>query len=180
MDQTTSKVDELDQMSGEGYERDDSRMAEEQSASSREQGKNKRKAQQSMMPIAHKRRDRDPYSDSGYEQDVSSDMAVIANGRGYQIERKSDREEETQVLPYSLGNYIDHSLDSDDDRPFAPIHRKPNFVESLFAILSNPKLSNVIEWLPHGRSFLILDREEFARSVLPVYFRHSNLPSFTR
>lgn len=169
----------------EGYEQDDSCMAEEQSISSNEQniGNDKRAAKQSLNPIARKRRGvknqssyrMNHFTDSGYEQDGSSDMAVVGNI----TKGKLDREEETQVLPFS-GSYVDHSLDPDDDRPFAPIHRKPNFPESLFAILSNTDHSSIIEWLPHGRSFVILNRDEFAKRVLPVYFRHSNLTSFNR
>ena len=100
-------------VSGDGYERD-----EDQSS--------KRKA---TRPIAHKRKSTkttfgDKYNiktaltDSGYEQDISSGVEAVL-GNGY------DREEETQVLCYSLLGYVDHSLDPDDDRPFAPLHRKP-------------------------------------------------------
>eukprot|EP00571_Detonula_confervacea_P009241 CAMPEP_0172322542 /NCGR_PEP_ID=MMETSP1058-20130122/46192_1 /TAXON_ID=83371 /ORGANISM="Detonula confervacea, Strain CCMP 353" /LENGTH=612 /DNA_ID=CAMNT_0013038309 /DNA_START=447 /DNA_END=2285 /DNA_ORIENTATION=+ len=171
-------------MSGEGYERDESRMSEESISSNGQNiGKNKRNAELCVTPIARKRRGTQNQGshrinhliDSGYEQDLSSDMAVIGNVKG-----KLDREEETQVLPISLGSYVDHSLDPDDGRPFAPIHRKPNFPESLFAILSNFDLSSIIKWLPHGRSFVILNQHEFAERVLPVYFRHSNLSSFNR
>mmetsp|Transcript_20678 Transcript_20678/g.43172 ORF Transcript_20678/g.43172 Transcript_20678/m.43172 type:complete len:612 (-) Transcript_20678:82-1917(-) len=185
---------EFDKMSGEGYERDDSRVAEELSISSKEPNmvtKNT-EGKHAIMPIIRKRIattqsegnqvsskktkvNNLSAADSGYEQDMSSDVALSGSGNG-----KVDREEETQVLTYSIGKYIDHSLDPDDNRPFAPVHRKPNFPESLFAILSNTYLSSIIEWLPHGRSFIILDREEFAKSVLPAYFRHNNMPSFNR
>ena len=100
-------------VSGDGYERDE------------EQSWKKRKA---THPIAHKRNSTkatsgDKYikaalTDSGYEQDISSGVEAVL-GTGY------DREEETQVLCFSLLGYVDHSLDPDDDRPFAPLHRKP-------------------------------------------------------
>ena len=99
-------------VSGDGYERDE------------DQSSKKRKA----YPIAHKRKSTkttfcDKYiktalTDSGYEQDISSGVEAVL-GNGYA------REEETQVLCYSLLGYVDHSLDPDDDRPFAPLHRKP-------------------------------------------------------
>jgi hypothetical protein len=105
-------------VSGDGYERDESSCRELES------GK-KRKA---THPIAHKRKSTkttfcDKYiktalTDSGYEQDISSGVEAVL-GNGY------DREEETQVLCFSLLGYVDHSLDPDDDRPFAPLHRKP-------------------------------------------------------
>ncbi len=117
-----SKFDEVDNnMSGKGYVRDDSRLAEEQSMTSKER-KRKGGIEDGMLPIARKRRVTAGglTTDSGYERDLSSDMAATKD-----FEMKSYREEETQVLPYALGSYIDHSLDPDnDDRPFAPIHRK--------------------------------------------------------
>eukprot|EP00970_Alexandrium_tamarense_P008685 scaffold1657_cov182-Alexandrium_tamarense.AAC.28 len=93
--------------------------------------------------------------------------------------------ETTQVLPFSIGNYIDHSLDVDDAsiRSFAPPHRKPNFIESLFAILSNPELSSVITWTPHGRSFVIVDHDTFSRDyqcTYPLRLSQLNGYSFNR
>ena len=64
-------------------------------------------------------------------------------------------EEETQIIPLSLGHYIDHSQDPIiDDPPFAPLQRMANFPESLFAILSNESLSDIITWMPHGVSII--------------------------
>lgn len=171
------RFDGEDMISGKGYERD-----EEQSASSREDYVTGKRNSEEEMPIAHKRRitmnrstDKamtyaNPYMDSGYEQDMSSDnVAVAGNDNVIGSVSYVGREEATQIIPsyiqqceeserkappvtkrYSLGKYCDHSLDPDDDRTFAPIHRKPNFPESLVAILSNPELASIIEWLPHG------------------------------
>jgi hypothetical protein len=84
-----------------------------------------------------------------------------------------------------ISSYIDHSQDLRGDsnqeaNQIAPNHRRPNFPESLFAILSHQTLSNVITWLPHGRSFMILKPDVFATEVLPKYYRHRNLSSFHR
>ena len=43
-----------------------------------------------------------------------------------------------------------------------------------------PELASVITWMPHGRSWKILDRELFASLALPRYFGHSNHSSFVR
>ncbi|KAL9191049.1 hypothetical protein ACHAXT_000755 [Thalassiosira profunda] len=185
MDTIPLKYDETDR----GYERDDS-MAEEQSASSWDKAGKRRVTQE--LPIARKRvKGLLSPTDSGYERDASSDAAASNN-----VWDKPVREEETQVdvardkmdgdgarpkLPLRIGRYVDHSLDPDDlEVTFAPIHRKPSFPESLVAILSNHELSNVIQWMPHGRSFYIIDPEAFASKVLPVYFRHTKLSSFNR
>jgi HSF-type DNA-binding len=38
----------------------------------------------------------------------------------------------------------------------------------------------VCSWQPHGRSFLVKDRQKFVDEVLPIYFRQSKFSSFQR
>ena len=39
---------------------------------------------------------------------------------------------------------------------------------------------SVIVWLPHGRSWRVLNRDLFAEHALPRYFGHKNYASFVR
>ncbi|KAL7473315.1 hypothetical protein ACHAXS_013922 [Conticribra weissflogii] len=41
-------------------------------------------------------------------------------------------------------------------------------------------LRRIISWMPHGRSWKIIDLPEFERKVLPQYFKQSNMKSFHR
>mmetsp|Transcript_26957 Transcript_26957/g.48645 ORF Transcript_26957/g.48645 Transcript_26957/m.48645 type:complete len:640 (-) Transcript_26957:117-2036(-) len=50
----------------------------------------------------------------------------------------------------------------------------------LAAMLSDPDLASVLTWMPHGRSWKILNRELFSSFALPRYFGHSNHASFVR
>jgi HSF-type DNA-binding len=64
-------------------------------------------------------------------------------------------------------------MDKDDDSKIFP--------QRLMEILSDPQSSGIIEWLPHGRAFVVKDRALFAEKVMPVYFsRHAKYSSFTR
>ena len=54
------------------------------------------------------------------------------------------------------------------------------FPEKLMSVLENGQLSDIITWLPHGRSFIILQKERFTSEVMPLYFGHTKFPSFTR
>ncbi|KAL7526306.1 hypothetical protein ACHAXR_001417, partial [Thalassiosira sp. AJA248-18] len=44
------------------------------------------------------------------------------------------------------------------------------FPMRLHALLSDPTVSDVISWLPHGKSFVVLRPDIFANQVLPRYF----------
>ncbi|KAL7537475.1 hypothetical protein ACHAXR_007845 [Thalassiosira sp. AJA248-18] len=50
----------------------------------------------------------------------------------------------------------------------------------LSSMLSDPDLSSILTWMPHGRSWKILNRELFSSFALPRYFGHSNHASFVR
>lgn len=129
------KFEEIDSMSGEGYEQDSSRLAEQLGLSSADTSNEDKNADQIRSVFAKKRKTignkykvarkkQKVMTDSGYERDVSSSDA------GAGLIRRMGADEETQVLPYRVGNYVDHSLDPDPtDTPFAPLHRRPNFPE---------------------------------------------------
>ncbi|KAL7534693.1 hypothetical protein ACHAXR_009380 [Thalassiosira sp. AJA248-18] len=92
----------------------------------------------------------------------------------------SCHQRELKPAPYFY--YVDHSQDVDDDplAPLSPALSVPNFVIKLHAILIVESLSGVIEWMPHGRSFMILNQSEFEKQVLPIYFKQSSIASFYR
>lgn len=58
--------------------------------------------------------------------------------------------------------------------------RKITFPDKLHLILSNPEFSDIISWLPHGRSWRILQQKPFEQQVIPLYFRHTRYSSFAR
>ena len=66
------------------------------------------------------------------------------------------------------------------DTPAAPTSnkRKPSFVDKLHAILSDKNCSDIISWLPSGKSFVILDKAGFTKTVLPVYFKEAKFGKY--
>ena len=57
----------------------------------------------------------------------------------------------------------------------------PAFLEKLFDILEdNRSYSHLIAWQPDGNSFIIKKVNEFSETVLPRYFKHSNIQSYIR
>eukprot|EP00542_Grammatophora_oceanica_P017624 CAMPEP_0194034774 /NCGR_PEP_ID=MMETSP0009_2-20130614/7193_1 /TAXON_ID=210454 /ORGANISM="Grammatophora oceanica, Strain CCMP 410" /LENGTH=326 /DNA_ID=CAMNT_0038675829 /DNA_START=37 /DNA_END=1017 /DNA_ORIENTATION=- len=83
--------------------------------------------------------------------------------------------------------------DNDDSRRAAPSPTKlvtsnrdrKIFPQLLHALLKDTSLSEIVSWLPHGRSFVIMKPDAFANCVLPKFFpsndsKSPKYPSFTR
>jgi HSF-type DNA-binding len=64
-------------------------------------------------------------------------------------------------------------LDEDDDSKIFP--------QRLMEILSDETNEDAICWLPHGRAFIIRNRNLFAEKIMPRFFsRKAKYSSFTR
>jgi hypothetical protein len=69
--------------------------------------------------------------------------------------------------------------------PTSPAHQKTNrrqtsFALKLHALLADTKCRSAVTWLPAGKSFCILDKEEFTNKWLPKYFGEAKFESFSR
>lgn len=74
------------------------------------------------------------------------------------------------------------SDDEDDPKPTAkltPVSLKDIFPQRLMEILKGP-YSDVISWLPHGRSFIIIRPDVFSEEVLPQFFPTTDSRSSTK
>ena len=59
----------------------------------------------------------------------------------------------------------------------------PQFPRLLHTMLSRSEedgYSDIVSWQPHGKSFIIRDREKFVRKVMPIYFKQTRFTSFQR
>jgi len=68
----------------------------------------------------------------------------------------------------------------DDLQPIPLSVRSAKFTTKLEAMLSNPFTSDIIAWMPHGKSWKIIDPILFYREVMPEYFEYCNYTSFNR
>ena len=55
----------------------------------------------------------------------------------------------------------------------------PPFVQKLSSFLDSGN-TDLIRWSDDGRSFIVLDEDEFARTLIPELFKHNNYASFVR
>ncbi|KAM9097832.1 heat shock factor protein 1 isoform X1 [Sarcophilus harrisii] len=56
----------------------------------------------------------------------------------------------------------------------------PAFLTKLWTLVSDPETDALICWSPSGNSFHVFDQGQFAKEVLPKYFKHNNMASFVR
>ncbi|XP_064640892.1 heat shock factor protein 1-like isoform X3 [Lineus longissimus] len=56
----------------------------------------------------------------------------------------------------------------------------PAFLNKLWTLVEDPSTNNLIYWDPNGLSFHVVDQARFAKEVLPLFFKHSNIASFIR
>lgn len=56
----------------------------------------------------------------------------------------------------------------------------PAFLSKLWKMVDNPDTDYLISWTEGGASFIIKNQTQFAQSLLPYYYKHSNMASFIR
>ncbi|KAI0843298.1 hypothetical protein F5Y06DRAFT_291205 [Hypoxylon sp. FL0890] len=56
----------------------------------------------------------------------------------------------------------------------------PPFVQKLNSFLEESKNTDLIRWSEKGDSFIVLDEDEFAKTLIPELFKHNNYASFVR
>ncbi|KAI2642019.1 hypothetical protein GGS21DRAFT_286743 [Xylaria nigripes] len=56
----------------------------------------------------------------------------------------------------------------------------PPFVQKLNSFLEDGKNTDLIRWSDKGDSFIVLDEDEFAKTLIPELFKHNNYASFVR
>lgn len=56
----------------------------------------------------------------------------------------------------------------------------PPFLTKLYELVEDEKTDDLVGWSADGRSFTVHKTTQFARDVLPRYFKHNNFSSFVR
>ncbi|KAJ3025277.1 kinase-regulated stress-responsive transcription factor skn7, partial [Rhizophlyctis rosea] len=60
----------------------------------------------------------------------------------------------------------------------------PEFVKKLYRMLEesrqSPTAAAIVSWGVHGDSFVVKERTDFERTILPQHFKHNNFASFVR
>lgn len=56
----------------------------------------------------------------------------------------------------------------------------PPFLSKTYDMVDDPSTDSVVSWSGNNNSFVVWDVPEFARDLLPKFFKHNNFSSFVR
>ncbi|GAA5861103.1 hypothetical protein JCM3774_002191 [Rhodotorula dairenensis] len=115
----------------------------------------------------------------GYEEhgtDEPDEVGGETDGAAFSDGRSRSLDEEASVAGPSGS---DKGSASTQTMP-AQAKSQASFVHKVWAMLEDPTLSDYIAWSEDGKSFLVFNPSDFARDVLPRFFKHSNFSSFLR
>lgn len=118
------------------------------------------------------------------ENKKMSDDAIPANVPELPKEEDAIATSDAKSVESTSDKYRDFSKVANELDEFGgkeePPGKEPPFPVKLHRILSNPEYSDMISWLPHGRSWRVLKPKAFEEKVIPLYFRHAKYASFMR
>lgn len=56
----------------------------------------------------------------------------------------------------------------------------PAFLGKLWKLVNDSDTNHLISWSPGGKTFVIKNQADFAKELLPLYYKHNNMASFIR
>jgi len=125
-------------------------------------------------------------SSNGMNNNQHQDTAAAMNSNSSQHQPSSSSSsladgklpaQDRELKPFPFFYYRNYSQEIDENPhfPLVPLMSVPNFVMKLHAMLSCDSLSNVIAWMPHGRSWKILDQVSICLMEYLFHWLHSIL-----
>lgn len=96
--------------------------------------------------------------------------------------RRKKAKVKESVIDHTYRDYSQVQVASDEgeDKGKKGGNTNLNFPAKLHAILSNPGYQHIIRWMPHGRSWNIVDKYLLTTVILPHHFSHCKFESFNR
>lgn len=64
--------------------------------------------------------------------------------------------------------------------PMSSASAPPPFLSKTYDVVDDPGTDSIVSWSPTNNSFVVWKPPEFARDLLPKYFKHNNFSSFVR
>jgi len=80
----------------------------------------------------------------------------------------------------SVSPVLDASVTSSPSSKPVSKMNVPLFISKLYQIVHSSTVQSTVGWSSEGQTFVVANSLEFARDILPVFFKHNNFSSFVR
>ena len=113
-----------------------------------------------------------PYQMKDSQEGDDNDMLSQSQTRKKKLKKTT--------IDHSYVDYSQHKIVSSSGPHPHGQQQRNNFPAKLHEIVSNPDYQHIICWLPHGRSWKILNKRLLERVICPKHFSHCKFESFNR
>eukprot|EP00584_Thalassiosira_punctigera_P010045 CAMPEP_0172543916 /NCGR_PEP_ID=MMETSP1067-20121228/14191_1 /TAXON_ID=265564 ORGANISM="Thalassiosira punctigera, Strain Tpunct2005C2" /NCGR_SAMPLE_ID=MMETSP1067 /ASSEMBLY_ACC=CAM_ASM_000444 /LENGTH=565 /DNA_ID=CAMNT_0013330403 /DNA_START=323 /DNA_END=2020 /DNA_ORIENTATION=+ len=97
------------------------------------------------------------------------------------VHRKKAKKVKESLIDHTYRDFSSVNVSVEDDGAGDGGDKsRPNFPAKLHSIVSNPNYQHIICWLPHGRSWKIVDKYLLTSVIIPQHFAHAKFESFNR
>ncbi|KAI9331541.1 HSF-type DNA-binding-domain-containing protein [Zopfochytrium polystomum] len=96
-----------------------------------------------------------------------------------QLQHQIQSHQQQQQTPAPLLGAIGSTPSATSMAAAASIHNQSVFINKLYTMLEEAN-TDLISWDQTGSFFIVHDTTAFSKSILPLYFKHSNFASFVR
>mmetsp|Transcript_2068 Transcript_2068/g.3945 ORF Transcript_2068/g.3945 Transcript_2068/m.3945 type:complete len:708 (+) Transcript_2068:165-2288(+) len=96
--------------------------------------------------------------------------------------QSSSKKRKESKVDHTYSDYSQHQITADaaEEEASQGRGRQPTFPAKLHEIVSNPEYRHIIGWMPHGRSWIIVNKDLLIKYVLPTHFTSNKFESFNR
>ncbi|MED6109274.1 hypothetical protein PIB30_031817 [Stylosanthes scabra] len=123
-----------------------------------------------------------------YYFDQNDDVSSDKNKSNSEVTEEEGEEEELRVKQEFADeaavnvNVSSSSSSVELPKPMEGLNEAgpPPFLRKTFEMVEDPETDPIVSWSHNRDSFIVWDSHEFAKVLLPKYFKHSNFSSFIR
>eukprot|EP00956_Cyclotella_meneghiniana_P018920 scaffold31948_cov69-Cyclotella_meneghiniana.AAC.2 len=108
------------------------------------------------------------------------DNSIVATMNTSKIDALAKAAEESSQLQNNGTDTPESSIPVKQTERSSDEQQKMSFADKIDAILAVDEYSSIVSWLPTGKSFAIMDKEQFIKEVLPRFFKDTKFESFHR